>query len=423
MTKLEDLVAWAEDFDADGPVRERALESLRPASIAALLAAGERSRGALRVAAPLYLRRAASDLERTYRARRAEALAPWQGDVDAALAAEPDPAERHAIAGRFRDATERLMKLREERDAARDEGARRAGARDARALRLAGREPEAAGAADEVERGFVGPTDDALASAVRERARGAGLGGGPITPEDVPRMSWLPDRRELLGPSGVRGVLRDLAAGLGLDAEPRPASTWGGPRALRDALSAFGPAARARFVGVTRGRAARATCDPAFTFAAEALFSGILASRSGLRASGLPDDEALLSEIRLEKLIEARQAWAVLASEDAPDRRAALLLRAGGRPLAPGEKDGLDHDERDPAARLAGISFAILLEERLRTRFGHAWFTRPEAGAYLRDLWAAEPDATPRVMAGDLALGTMDSAPLLEACQPKGRVS
>ena len=40
------------------------------------------------------------------------------------------------------------------------------------------------------------------------------------------------------------------------------------------------------------------------------------------------------------------------------------------------------------AEYLRAWALEVMLREALRTRFGRAWFTRPEAGEYLRELWA-----------------------------------
>jgi len=460
VTTLDDVVKWGEALaveamhgtfpalappmpPADASSHERATDAIRPDAVAALFRSGDAR--ALRIVAPRYLEAAAPALDAAYRAARREAHAPWAGSIDAALAAEPHPGKRREVASAFASAVARGDRLLHERSSARDEAARRAGAASAAVLLAAGRDPGAAALVPEVERGFVVPTDDAAAAAMRDRARAVGLTVDPIAAEDTPILAWMPERRSLLPPAALRRTLDDLAASLGvpsprfMPAGPHPATivfdeiappalvvtgSWGGPRGLLDALEAFGRASRATFIGSVRGSRARVSSDPAFGFAAGFLFRGIVATAAGLGAADLPDDEALLSEIRLERVIDARRAWGRAAAEGTDRaRRAAIALRAGTRRPGPGEEDEDAHDELDPVARLAGVSFALLLEERLLTRFGRAWFSRREAGSFLRDLWAAEPDDSPRGMAHNLALGTMDSAPLIEACRPpKGRV-
>jgi hypothetical protein len=115
----------------------------------------------------------------------------------------------------------------------------------------------------------------------------------------------------------------------------------------------------------------------------------------------------------LEDLIDARRAFAVGAS--APPES----LRFAGRPRSPAERP-----PEDGWGYLRGAMLAALLEERLMSRFGRAWFDAPAAGTYLQELWASGPDGTPESVASSWGLGTMDSSPLLESFRlRKGRES
>jgi len=446
---------------ADRPtLRDHVTDALRVENLRALVAsaanptdapAAAAARMALRICIPAYLDAQAPDLEERCRAQRRSASALWAGDVDAALAQEADPARRRALDADFRDACDRLARGESERLAARDEGARRIGASDARSLRRCARAPGAPEAADEVERGFIAPLDDAVARAVQERWR-ALRGRVPDAPErcDVPVMSRLTDRRPLFPARHVNGVLRRLGAALRLDPDaggcrietlaPAPANTevhesiapraiivvgsWGGPAGLADALDAFGRAARATFLMAVRGPDAPWRVDPAYAMSAATLFRRIAESPMGPLFASNPNDEAR-GELRLETLIAARRAWDALRAEnDAPEAARLASLRAGGRPLAPGEAEVAERDEEDAWGRLRGLIFGLLVEERLLSRFGWAWFTLPEAGSLLRELWASEPDGDAGSMASALGLGTMDSAPLLEAFRlGKGRAA
>lgn len=249
----------------------------------------------------------------------------------------------------------------------------------------------------------------------------------------------------------MAGVLRRLGAALGLDPDvagarleavsPAPVAPashdavlpraivvlgqWGGTRGLADAFEAFGRATRATFLNRVRGVTACALADPAFACAAGMLFRRIASTPSGLRFAAAPESADLVAELRLEETIAARLAWANLAARGASSSMwEPLQRRAAARPVAPGEGEAADRDATHPATRLRGIMFAVMLEERLLSRFGRAWFTARDAGAMLRDLWAAEPDENVVSMAASLGLGTMDSSPLLEAYRlGKGRVA
>jgi hypothetical protein len=477
MTSLSDVAAWrvmgasrelseahpgiAISRAPDDPaLRERVQDALRPEALRALVAttgadsktaAAASARVALSICVPAYLEAQAPELELRCRTRRRIELAPWGGDVDAALASEPEPRERRAIEDRFKVAADRLAVGESERLAARDEGARRLGPPDARGLRRVAREPGAVAAVSELERGFIAPLDDAVARAVRERWRGRP--GGALNAQDscdVPVMSWLPDRRRLCPAAGIAAILRRLGATLRFDPDtdgfrleavnPAPAGTtvwelaapravvvlgtWGGPIGLADAFEAFGRAARATFLSSTRGPSSLWRVDPAYATAAGTLFRRIADSAAGPLFASNPAADAR-DELRLEALIAARRTWGTLAADDrSPSEARAVSLRAGGRVLAPGEAERSERDESDPWARLCGLMFGVLVEERLLSRFGRTWFSLPRAGSFLRDLWASETEGGARSMATAMGLGTMDSAPLFEAFRlGKGRAS
>jgi len=422
VSALDDLIVW-DDTKVAGPARERVEDALRPAAVAAVLARATGSvhdRAEARLVVRHYL---GGPLEERLHAARREAASPWDGRVDAALAAEDDPDRRRTIAAAFGARLARFEGLAGERNAARNEAARRVGAPDARALLLRLRDPEALAAADEVERGFVTPTDAVVEDAVQAWARRERLLDGRVLSADVPRMAWLIDRAPLLQDVAAAPIVRRMAGDLRLAGTP-DATRCRGPKGVVDALEALGRSLHATFLKEARGGRALALADPAYEIAAGSLFRGLAATRSGLAGAGLPDDDLLLHAIRVEKLIETRRAWGELQAPSSREGREALARRTGGRPFSPQEGESADLDPGPGDAALTGRTFAALLEERLRTRFGNAWFARADAGTYLRDLWAAEVEETPRRMAEALALGTMDSAPLIESCTPtKGLLS
>ena len=56
----------------------------------------------------------------------------------------------------------------------------------------------------------------------------------------------------------------------------------------------------------------------------------------------------------------------------------------------------------------------MLLEERLRSRWGRAWFADRGAGRWLAEVWDAEALEGPEIVADSWGLGRMDAAPLIE---------
>jgi hypothetical protein len=110
-------------------------------------------------------------------------------------------------------------------------------------------------------------------------------------------------------------------------------------------------------------------------------------------------------------------AWAGLAAAvdgATPD----LIRRACGRASGPDREAALRDADPYGAAVVRGIALAVLLEERLLTRFGHAWTAERRAGALLAELWEADADETAESAAAALGLGRMEAAVLVDRCGP-----
>jgi hypothetical protein len=90
------------------------------------------------------------------------------------------------------------------------------------------------------------------------------------------------------------------------------------------------------------------------------------------------------------------------------------VRRATGRDPSPRnvEEDG------SGASELRGIVFGALLEERLLTRFGRRWFLDRGAARFLRECHLGEPGETVESMAGELRLGTIEPAPIVDVFRP-----
>lgn len=97
-----------------------------------------------------------------------------------------------------------------------------------------------------------------------------------------------------------------------------------------------------------------------------------------------------------------------------------LLSRAGGFPF-----DDLDTarelfhrpDFFDAADGLRARVLAARLDHALQARFGERWWHTPEAGAFLRTLWAEGTGLSPAELAARLPGEPLDPAPLLGALQ------
>lgn len=405
--------------DADlEDVRERSADLLRPAVVIDHLRAG----------LDLYLDDASRDADAEIARRAGREQVPAQG-FPGALDAEHDPAERSKVR-RAWEAFERAIEpARAARGELRHDAARRAGGRDVAQLRERCLGLELRAVLEPAERGAIAPLDEAIARASRE------LAGAPSVPLPSPES-----------------VLRRLGAAVGHDpdvAGPRVlrarAPLWratsivppgdratvvlgsrGGVGGLLEALGAFGEAARGTLVSRERGGEALAGEHPAFRHGAGALFRRLAREAAFREFAGLREEPTIDEEVGLATALPPRVAWAEASAaleSDPPSETVRRWRRATGSEPDPDVRAGAwDRDPRAAAAWLGEV-WSILLEERLRTRWGRRWFTEKGAASWLRDVWLAEPDSTPDAMAHEAQVGTMTADAVLEACRPPRRFS
>ncbi len=264
----------------------------------------------------------------------------------------------------------------------------------------------------------------------------------------IPRIAGLVEHRAFAPLARIRSAVRRIAAELGANPDLpetlvvlEPAATdWAevqlgggapvsivlgtldGPEALARAVAVGVQAARAVHVR-TSGRSG--SCDPAYAAAASALGRRLASSPTFLETAGIFLDHRVRNATAWAAAVVPRKDWAYLdvavsfpraaATEDEAWRR---LERATGLLPTPDEIANRFEPPSEAGPALRGTAFALLLEERLLTRFGRRWFEQLAARRLLRELWDAEPHEAPEEMATALSLGTMDSAPLIERCRP-----
>jgi hypothetical protein len=158
-----------------------------------------------------------------------------------------------------------------------------------------------------------------------------------------------------------------------------------------------------------------------------ALFEQLTLERGWLKA------QAGLEGPRLERHLFAAGAWELfllrrdcgamlvdleLARAPAGDPSATyqeLMARALGTPSSPEDAALyflLRRDEPFGAgARLASALLADTLKEQLAARFGPSWWSRPEAGALLRSLFAQGTSPTPGEFAAQVGAGSLSAGP------------
>jgi hypothetical protein len=160
--------------------------------------------------------------------------------------------------------------------------------------------------------------------------------------------------------------------------------------------------------------------DPAFEEAAARLFARLLLSAPFRVWAGLREEANVVAALRLEEARVPRRGWALLRSEgcgaSACEVREALE-RASGSAVPPGA-EAQGKLETWGASVVRGAILAALLEERLMTRHGRAWFLTREGGRMLHEIWEAEPDETADSVAQVLSLGRMTMDVLVEAFRP-----
>lgn len=423
--------------------RARVAQAFRESSAAAGLPSSEHRRRPLRALAPRFLARASREPETELAERRKGHDVPETG-FEAALAGETSPGERDALFERWLALERDLARAAADRAEAREDAARAAGAPRVSDLLGAAHAVAPAELLDPFERGAIAPLDENVARAAAALWREHGRGGASRHAADAPRVHRMghapwPAAAEI---AALARRLRD-AAGLGVGPRleiglapaigaraawrlTRAGTAWvgvgacTGPVGLREALGALGRAARGAFVAATRGSSFARFGDPAFEHAADVLFGRLALCRHFRESAQIPENAAARAVLGLHESVATRIAWvylqAVLANVDAEGRAFARAIeRATGGPVTPAHRE--DVRDRDPmaAAALRGTVLGLLLEERLRSRFGRGWFASSRARSWLQSVWEAEPDHTAEELAAAAELGAIEPTPVLDA--------
>jgi len=106
----------------------------------------------------------------------------------------------------------------------------------------------------------------------------------------------------------------------------------------------------------------------------------------------------------------------VLAHDEATSHAFGRSIeRASGGPATPAHRERVRDGDPAAAASLRGAILGLLLEERLLTRFGRAWFASTRARGWLTTMWEAEPDHTAEELAAAGELGAFEPTPVLDA--------
>lgn len=376
------------DPDVDA-VRERVADLLRPEVVA----------GRLREALDLYLDDASAEADAEIEERQRRA-----GD--------PAGASREKL-------EDSLQGIRASRGSMRHDAARAAGGKDVADLRARTLGVDLVDLLERAERVAIAPFDDGVArlppggpdlpvpDLVTLRRMATALGEDPDVrgPRLIPGEERCP-RTIAISPPGERACVLIGRSG-GLDA-------WG----------ALGEATRATIVSRERGAEAFAAEHPAYRCAAAMLFLRLPLEPTFRSFVGIRERDGLDDALRRDAAIRPRLAWAEASAALAADPPAELDARwrraSGEAPIPSARAAAWDRDPRAAAAWLGEV-WALLLEERLRTRWGRAWFASPTAVSWLRDVWIAEPDADPDAMASQAGVGTMTGDAILEACRPPRR--
>jgi hypothetical protein len=466
---LRDLTAYADEatrvrraaggrvrsIGADAALRERVLPHLDPARVGAVLAdargpsARESDRRRFRAVARAFLDRHSAAADRELAERRARLERPAGGAYEIALATAAAP-ERRGIYDRWEIEERELAPCRQRRWQARLDAAREAGARSTAAFLAAECPVFPADLVEPFRRAAIEPLTEAVRAASRGRVKRLGL--GPLAPsaaEDAPALAAVSEHRADVSRETISAAMSGLARAVGsdvgdlheaeteglwpavrLDEDDRPVLVRGalaGPAALAAALGALGAAGRQRFLRRVRP-ADWHWCDPAFSSAAEWLFRRLALGSPCLEWLGLGGGPPWLAALRLEIALAPRQAWAYLclAAESItgavdpppPTRVEQLLALVQDRAPTPRERAAALDADPAGASDLRGMVLALLLEERLLTRFGRRWFLDEAAWRQLRECWEAEPDETAESMAAALDLGRIEPTPVLDRFRP-----
>ena len=439
----------------DGRLEEGVADGLRAEQVASCYEAardaapgrdGEQARARFRSVARFFLDR--SSVEASLEI--AERFRETPGAFELLLSRSEDDAERLRLHEAWIRHERRLLPARLARRRSRDQAAREVGASSSTVF-LALEQPAALAALrDRFARGVIEPLDRAVRAASVERQRRSRLGGHPA---DGPRLAALAEHRAIVPGSSIAAALRRIGSMVGWDPDAvRPAAiadsaeaTWPelyvtpdrgpvillgavhGPAGLARGLGTLGLAARAAFLRERRREATHWT-DPAFECSVDLIFRRLLHAPSSREWLDLGENPEAAADLRLEQALAHRLAWAylvlALATTDDPadppgeEVTEETLERALGRPATPGEKAAVVDGDPRGAAVLRGTVFALLLEERLLTRFGRDWVRDRGARRMLHECWEAEPDENVESMAAALSLGTIEPTPILDGCRP-----
>jgi hypothetical protein len=376
-------------------------------------------------------------------ARRARRDVPASG-FEAALALAADPAERDALHERWLALERDLEPAHEARRAMREDLAQRAGAQSVADLLGAAHPRAPLELVAPFERIVVEPLDEAVGRASRRLWRAYGRGSSPPAAADAPRVEQRIANGGEIGRDAIVGAMRRLAArsefpgAVGVDhgsaTAAGPGAVWRlardgrawvgigacpGEPTLRAALGARGAATRAAFVASARGSVAARFADPAYAAAAETLYGRLALSATFRDWAGLrPLRES--SALGLHESVATRLGWVYLQTVLAHDEATSPAFgrsveRASGGPVTPAHRDRVRDVDPAAAASLRGAILGLLLEERLLTRFGRAWFDSTRARGWLSTMWEAEPDHAAEELAAAAELGSFEPTPVLDA--------
>jgi len=377
----------------------------------------------------------------------------WRA-LEPLLAAEPDPARRRALQEAARPVLEAIAAVHAEKRERLESAARALGYESAlaaaAALRQSRKETVGVLAAEVIE--ATGPLYAEAFGSIARQLLGEELGA--IARSDVPRLfAGLSVSTRF--PADARGALDATLRGLGIAADAVRIET--GAPSGRPLAFAVAPPADVRLALPATARdwapifheagaalhAAHVAPGP-FEFAvlgneatAEAfavLFENLTADPAWLREhAGMTAAEASAhaGAAAARRLYAARRhagrLEARLAEEQAPEMAAALygvaMERAYGFPLSDADRAWHVADADDwlfGADALRAWILAAMLEERLVAEHGLAWWREPEAGAWLRELWAGGNRASPEELARRIGGRGLDVQALVR--QLRGRL-
>ncbi len=425
-------------------------EAYRAARDSAPGPTGEPARAALRARCGAWLNLATARIDEEL-AARSTVRSP-----EALLAAIADPRERLRRYDELDEEGRRVSALLDERRRVRRQAGESVEAGSVCEFLAAGHPVPVRETSRRFASGAIAPLDDAVQAGARGRRLRARIPlNEPEHPADEASLRNLADHAAAVPSSRIVAVLRRLGpvfdADPDLESGPLLVSATGpsaptlfrttetghptvilgslhGPVGLRRGLDAFGRAVRATFLDRARGAAAWRWSDPAFSLAAGVLFGRLVDSPRFRESEGIAGPESLIADLRFETALAPRRNWTYLevagfsqelpSSEPDPRDVDALLGRANGRPGTIWERRLATEGDPRGAAALRGTVLALLIEERLLSRFGWDWFRERGAGRWLQEMWEAEPDTTAESLADALDLGTIEATPMIDRYRP-----